>query len=120
MRHKERDLQIRCANLLDRHKALWCHVPNSLFSNHISAGWHKRQGMKAGVPDILIFEPTKTYHGLAIELKVGKNKPTERQQEWLDDLKARGWRTEVVYNLRDFAGIVSQYLNITITWASSK
>lgn len=115
-KQSERDLQIACARFLDsqrhqEHLILWCHVPNSIYTNHINAYWHKRQGMKAGVPDILIFEPNGTYNGLAIELKVGKNKPTKSQKEWLELLERCNWKTAVIYNIDDFIKAFEGYFS---------
>jgi hypothetical protein len=51
----------------------------------------KYLGVKRGVPDILIFTPSKQYNGLAIELKVNYNKPTAHQVQWIDDLNNCKW-----------------------------
>jgi hypothetical protein len=60
----------------------------------------KSMGAKAGVPDVLIFNGVlstllQSWVGMAIELKVGKNKPTPAQLKWHEDLRACGWRVDV-------------------------
>lgn len=94
------------------------HVPNG-GHRHISvAAQLKQQGVKAGVPDILIPVPsivlmdTKTaalytqanrlkapmnYIGLAIELKVGTNRPSNEQKRWQARFQQSGWRAVVCY-----------------------
>ena len=47
----------------------------------------KRQGVKAGVPDICLPVARNGYHGLYIELKAGKNKATKNQEKWQVFLK---------------------------------
>ena len=41
----------------------------------------KKEGVKAGVPDIVLPVLRCTYHGLYIELKVGRNKTSLKQKE---------------------------------------
>lgn len=59
----------------------------------------KRLGVKAGVPDLLIFDPPPTCPdnvGTAIELKRRKGgRVTPEQTDWLNDLKDRGWAVAV-------------------------
>ena len=38
------------------------------------------------MPDLFLPVGRGSYHGLFIELKYGKNKPTEKQTEWLKSL----------------------------------
>lgn len=46
------------------------------------------QGDGAGFPDLILL---RGWRGLAIELKVGHNKPTARQQSWLNAFQEVGW-----------------------------
>jgi hypothetical protein len=55
-------------------------------------------GLRAGVPDILFLLPACGFHGLAMELKVNKNKPSAAQSEWLQWLSDRNYFTCVVYD----------------------
>lgn len=88
--------QIAVAQYLDATKMLWCHVPNGGLRNKIVARNLKLEGVKAGVPDIMIFEPTRGYVGVAIELKRIKNSSvSDSQKEWLQALQDRGWCTRV-------------------------
>lgn len=69
---------------------------------------------KKGVPDILIFEPTKKYNGLMIELKVGYNKPTKEQKEWIAKLNVRGYKAVICYTLEQVIQIIKEYKNETL------
>ena len=107
----EHDLQCAVAEYLDLMGYLWAAIPNGGHRHKAVAAKLKREGAKAGVPDILIFEDWAEYlsvmggemtlhgHGIAIELKFGKNKPRPNQVEWLDALEKRGWLTQVCYSL---------------------
>lgn len=100
--------QERIAKWLDAQGLLWCHVPNELITmvlshrTNISRGEVRSlmtQGVKAGVPDILIFDPPSTGEiGVAIELKRRPpkfNHPSELQKHWLKSLENVGWLTYV-------------------------
>lgn len=59
---------------------LMFHIPNGGSRNKLEAANLKRQGVKAGVPDLFLPVSRGGYHGLFIELKYGKtsqpkNKP---------------------------------------------
>ena len=107
----EDQLQKAVATYLDACGLLWCHVPNEGKRHPVSGKRLKDKGMKAGVPDCLIFESTQEYKGLAIELKVGRNAPTESQLEWKAKLISRGWAWELAYDLDEVISIVKQYYN---------
>ncbi len=51
------------------------HVPNGGKRDKATAMALKRQGVKAGVPDIVLPAAREGYHGLYIELKAGKTQP---------------------------------------------
>lgn len=55
----------------------------------------KAAGYLRGIPDLLIFEPSGGFSGLAIELKAAKGRASVYQLEALKALKSRGWRAEV-------------------------
>ena len=44
----------------------------------------KKEGVKRGVPDICLPVSRGKYHGLYIEMKAGKNKPSKEQKEWIN------------------------------------
>jgi hypothetical protein len=78
----------------------------------------KAKGSKAGVPDCLIFnefwvgDPFAAsgtpFLGLALELKVGKNKQTPAQLEWAEKLRACGWRVEVCRSMDEVLAVLKE------------
>lgn len=76
---------------------LMFHIPNGGSRNKLEAANLKKQGVKAGVPDLFLPVSRGGYHGLFIELKYGKNKPTEKQTEWLKNLNEQGYAVAVCY-----------------------
>jgi hypothetical protein len=91
--------------------ALWTHVPNEGRRTPFERFKLKYLGVKSGVPDILIFTPNKKYNGLAIELKYKKNKPTENQKIWLNQLNQNGWKSECINDLQQCIDLIDQYFN---------
>ena len=69
------------------------HTPNEGRRTKFEQFKMKYLGTKRGTPDVLIFSPSKQFSGLAIELKVGYNKPTPDQKEWLKHLLKCNWHT---------------------------
>jgi len=107
----EDDFQIMIATYLDLKKVVWFHCPNGGNRNPKEAYKLKQMGVKAGVPDILIFEPRMNYVGLAIELKVSGRKPRENQLKWMEDLTKKGWLTFWADDLDDVLEEIDKYLN---------
>lgn len=86
------------------------HVPNGGKRDRMTAISLKRQGVKAGVPDIALPAPRADYHGLYIELKAGKNKATENQRRWLKYLADHNYYAAVCYGWRAAADLITTYL----------
>jgi hypothetical protein len=71
------------------------HIPNGGRRDRAEAANLKRQGVKAGVPDICLPVARGGFHGLYIELKAGNNKPTEKQETWIFALREQGYQAVV-------------------------
>lgn len=75
----------------------WCHVPNGGRRDPREAARMAGQGVKAGVPDLLIFRrpPLRPEaRGVAIELKRRRGgRVSVEQCAWLAALDAEGWAT---------------------------
>lgn len=102
--------QVLLAAWLDLNGFVWCHVPNELVGKigRARGAIEKRKGIKAGVPDVLIFSGPRGQplpegvRGIAIELKRrGRgNVASTAQKRWLAKLRASGWRTAVTKGAR--------------------
>lgn len=74
------------------------HPANGEYRTKATAGRLKKMGVRAGIPDLLLFLPMGKYHGMAMELKVGKNQPSPTQREWLARLERAGYYTTVIWD----------------------
>ena len=96
-------------------------IPNGGHRHKVVAGKLKAEGVKSGVCDVclpvarrVVSKMTVEFTGaLYIEMKVGRNKPTEKQQEWIDGLRSMGNRAEVCYSCDEAWAVIMDYLGIT-------
>ena len=91
-------------------KAFVIHVPNEGKRSPFERYKFKYLGGMAGIPDILCFEPKGKYCGLAIELKVGYNKPTDNQKKCLKTLENAKWDAQWSNSFDDVVGIIDNYM----------
>lgn len=121
----EDKLQKQVAEILDMGGLVWSATANGAFLNGdakqraIRGMRMKEHGVKNGLPDCLIFDKFFIHYqdeermganrnGLAIELKVGKNKPTPAQLKWHEDLRRCGWRVDVCYNIDEVLKVLRE------------
>lgn len=88
------------------------HIPNGGKRDSTTAKMLKAEGVKAGVPDICLPVARGKYHGMYIEMKCGKNKPTENQLWWQVALRRQGYFAIVSYGWEDAADWILKYLNL--------
>ena len=86
------------------------HIPNGGSRNKAEAANLKRQGVKAGVPDLFLPVARGGYHGLYIELKFGKNKTSKNQDKWLSALSKQGYCAMVCYGWVEAKKAICEYL----------
>lgn len=101
--------------------ALLYHIPNGGKRDAKTAAILKRQGVKAGVPDLHLPVARGSYHGLYIELKVGDNTTTKKQKDWIRELNKQGYLAVVCYGWDEAAKQLLDYLETgTATEAARK
>lgn len=91
------------------------HIPNGGQRNKTTAVRLKSEGVKAGVPDICLPVARGGHHGMYIELKTEKGKPTNNQKEWLAALNDEGYFAVVCHGWDEAAKAIMAYLNGEIT-----
>jgi hypothetical protein len=89
------------------------HIANGDLRHKATAGKLKAAGVKPGVPDIFLPWPANGYHGLFIEMKVGKNKPSAEQIDYLEWLTGCGYLAQVVNGFDEAKEILCKYVGIT-------
>jgi len=105
----EDSFQKAVARYLDTIGSFWFHCPNGGSRNGIEAAKLKGMGVKAGIPDCLILDQQRDFCGMAIELKVGYNKPSEHQLSIFDKLVAANWLVVVSWSLDEVIEMIDYY-----------
>ena len=124
MEQKEADIHIAICTYIKTQ------YPNVIFTSESSgirvsmyqAKILKKMRSCAGLPDIMIFEPRKSYYGLFLEVKrenfavykkdggLVSNTHIAEQEEILHRLKQRGYFAEFVRGFDDAKAIIDYYL----------
>lgn len=85
-------------------------IPNGGSRDIREATRLKLQGVKAGVSDMFLPIPNSMFHGLFIELKVGTNKTSQLQDEFIDYVRNNGYMAKVCYGADDAIHTMLNYL----------
>lgn len=83
---------------------------NGGYRPYVSGARLKRMGVRAGIPDLCLPVPRDPYHGLWVELKVGKNTPTPEQLRWMNELNGQGYCAVVCYGADEAMRVIEAYL----------
>lgn len=85
-------------------------VPNFARVNVRYGARMKREGKKAGVPDVWLPVPRGRYVGCVGEMKVKPNRVTDEQEKWLEALAGCGWSTHVWWSWEEAKDALETYL----------
>lgn len=87
------------------------HIPNERKCSNWQGGKLKREGVRAGVPDLCLPVANKNHNALYIEMKRKKgNKPTANQLLWLNKLNEYGNLAVVCYGSDQAITVIEKYL----------
>lgn len=131
MNHEESNLQQQCVAWFraqyPQYAMLLTHPINE-GSGHTKTdrrrqGIHKAEGAVAGVPDLLLFMPSRIsyldkdcveinrpYHGLGVEMKTAKGVLSRQQKEFQYMFMSAGYFCIVVRSLEDFIRIINEWI----------
>ena len=87
-------------------------IPNGGKRDPVTAMRLRDEGVKPGVPDVYLPVARQGWHGLFIELKYGRNKTTDKQNEWLDRLMEQGYLAVVCYGWNEAVEVLRDYLGV--------
>lgn len=85
-------------------------IPNGGHRNGVAAAPIKAEGVRRGVPDLCLPVPRGTHHGLYIELKAGKGRPSREQSWWLAALRAQGYHAVLCRGWEAARTVIEDYL----------
>jgi VRR-NUC domain len=85
-------------------------IPNGGHRHPAVAGKLKAEGVRAGIPDMMLAVPRGRHHGLFIEHKAGTRKPGPIQNDRMQELMEQGYAVAVSYGCDKTVDIISNYL----------
>jgi len=85
-------------------------IPNGGHRHIAVAKRMKAEGVKRGVPDIMLPLACGKYHGLFVELKAAKGRVSDHQHHWLSRLTEEGYWAEVCYGCEEAIRTIEVYL----------
>ena len=109
----ERDLQTAVFQWRDMQLGVYPELAflYASLNGQYAAGHRTEPGLTSGVPDLHLPLPRRGYHGLWIELKAGKNKPSASQTRRLDWLNANGHYAVCIWDdLQQVIDLIVWYL----------
>ena len=116
VRPKEHEEQVRLFAMAKQARAKYPELDllnGSLNGVRLNIGQAKKAkaaGMKAGYPDLFLPVARGDYHGLFIELKVGRNTTTPEQKAWLQALQQQGYYCSVCHGAMEAWDEIVKYL----------
>lgn len=69
----------------------------------------KQEGVKAGVADLFVALSNGKYHGLFIEVKVGKNRQQPNQKIFEQKVLENGYQYKVVRSIDEMIAVIREY-----------
>ena len=110
MKITERDEQIAVIQYCDYKKIPIFAIPNGGSRHIIEAKNLKREGVRAGVPDLCIPLMRGGYGGLYIEMKSLTGRPTELQKEWQQLLIKNGYLSAICKGFNEAKKTIDDYI----------
>ena len=86
------------------------HIPNEGSGSPARGRLLKRQGVRAGCPDLCLSVARGPFFGLYIEMKKKGGSCTPEQKVFHEDLRAQGYRVEVCYGAQAAIDAITHYM----------
>lgn len=87
-------------------------VPNGGRRDAVTGARLKAEGVRAGVPDVVLPVARQGYHGLFIELKADARKRASKEQaEWLVKLESQGYLAVLCHGMEAAKAVLLAYLS---------
>lgn len=114
MRHNESKLQQSCVNYFrlcfPKYAYLLFAVPNGVATSESQGRILKKEGMVAGVADLILLVPRGGFGSLCIEMKTAKGLQRETQRNWQRECEGAGNKYVIVRSFDQFREAITTYL----------
>lgn len=95
----------------DRRYGLLYAIPNGYKKSVAMAANAKREGLRAGVPDLVLPVAARGYNGLYVEMKKQGGSADVKQREWHERLNEQGYLALTRWGWRDAWTLIRWYLS---------
>ena len=109
MNQDEHKLQVAICKYLDLCGYEFFAIPNGGLRNIKVAAKLKQEGVKAGVADLFVALSNGKYHGLFIEVKVGRNRQQPNQKIFEQKVLENGYQYKVVRSIDEMVAVIREY-----------
>ena len=106
----EADEQYTVCQYLEWRRVPFFAIPNGEKRGPKAQQLFKRLGGKPGVPDLCVPVAKGGYFGLYIEMKYGRNKPTDNQLRWQSILIEQGYKATTCWGADEAIAVIKNYL----------
>ena len=86
------------------------HIANEGSGSAVRGRLQKRQGVRAGCPDLCLSVARGGFFGLYVEMKRNGGRCTPEQKAFHEDLRAQGYRVEVCYGAQAAIDTITHYM----------
>lgn len=87
-------------------------IPNGGLRSKATAGKLRAEGVKPGVPDIMLAEPLGAWPGLFVEMKSKRGVVSDAQKLMIARLRQKGYKVEVAYGWVQAKDVTEGYLKL--------
>lgn len=92
------------------HPAFLFAIPNGGSRSAITGSILKAEGVRAGIPDLMLAVPNEICKGLFIELKTPKGKPSADQITIMNLLENEGYQVRLCRSVDEAIKVIEEYL----------
>ncbi len=85
-------------------------IPNGGHRDRLRGGQLKAEGVKAGVPDIMLPVARSQWHGLWIEMKSPSGRLSDYQAAWIKELQKQHYQVSICYSWIEARDTILTYL----------
>jgi len=87
-------------------------IPNGGLRSKREAARLVAEGVRAGVPDLILLVPRRGYHALLIEMKTSRGVLSPEQRAFLSEAANRGYLVTVCRSWPEAAAVLCSYLDL--------
>lgn len=102
---------LKCSEFQVNERMLYA-IPNGHFRTPETGAILKREGLRAGAPDLNLDVPRGPFHGLRVEIKTETGVLSREQETFIAALKAQGFCAEVAYGYDKVVAVIERYLKL--------